>query len=396
MTTCMILHTSDTHLGARQYGLIEREQDVYDVFDEIIEIAVRERVDVVVHSGDFFDTTRPPMQAVRVAIDALKKLAEHGIPLVSILGDHDIPRRRELPPLYLLEHVSSNMVVVGKLAQEDTWVRRVKGRRGECAIAGVFSHRGTRAKALRLVLSRKLSGRKWDIPSILVLHQGLRGAAPEYELELTDLPEGYSYYALGHVHTHMRFNVNGTVAAYPGSSEYLRMDELGKPKLVLLVEVGVKGVVSIQEVKLARVRPQIVYEVNVETVEDDVRGVIKDIVSRRLSKKPLVHVVVKGANSTSSRRKVRQALEQLSRLVLDYRIIFEKGENAVAGIGLEEAKAVVLDLRSLLEEKLKDTDTVELALSLLNVLGYGGATESVREAQRIVEEWFYKKYGVRP
>lgn len=45
-------HLSDTHLGYRQYGLIEREDDFYNVFNEIVDKIIDERVDFVIHSGD--------------------------------------------------------------------------------------------------------------------------------------------------------------------------------------------------------------------------------------------------------------------------------------------------------------------------------------------------------
>ena len=40
----LILHTSDTHLGYAQFDLEEREKDVYDAFSEIVDAAVKDRV----------------------------------------------------------------------------------------------------------------------------------------------------------------------------------------------------------------------------------------------------------------------------------------------------------------------------------------------------------------
>ncbi len=33
-------HISDTHLGLQQYGLEEREQDIYDSFNQAIDISI--------------------------------------------------------------------------------------------------------------------------------------------------------------------------------------------------------------------------------------------------------------------------------------------------------------------------------------------------------------------
>ena len=40
-------HLADTHLGYRQFGLLEREKDFYEVFDKIIDKIIEEKVDFV-------------------------------------------------------------------------------------------------------------------------------------------------------------------------------------------------------------------------------------------------------------------------------------------------------------------------------------------------------------
>ena len=52
-------HLADTHLGYRQFGLIEREKDFYEVFEKITDKIIEEKVDFVIHSGDLFDNSRP-------------------------------------------------------------------------------------------------------------------------------------------------------------------------------------------------------------------------------------------------------------------------------------------------------------------------------------------------
>ena len=57
-------HISDIHLGQRQYHLPEREQDIYDTLKQAINRSIEEKVDFVIFSGDIFDGTRPPNEAV--------------------------------------------------------------------------------------------------------------------------------------------------------------------------------------------------------------------------------------------------------------------------------------------------------------------------------------------
>ena len=57
-------HLSDSHLGYRQFGILEREQDFYDVFARNIDKIIEMDVDFVIHSGDLFDNNRPSTEAL--------------------------------------------------------------------------------------------------------------------------------------------------------------------------------------------------------------------------------------------------------------------------------------------------------------------------------------------
>ena len=41
-------HISDTHLGLVQYGLEEREQDIYDALKQAVKKSIEEKVDFVI------------------------------------------------------------------------------------------------------------------------------------------------------------------------------------------------------------------------------------------------------------------------------------------------------------------------------------------------------------
>ena len=40
-------HLADTHLGYRQFGLIEREKDFYEVFEKVIDKIIEEKEDIL-------------------------------------------------------------------------------------------------------------------------------------------------------------------------------------------------------------------------------------------------------------------------------------------------------------------------------------------------------------
>ncbi|UWS69830.1 exonuclease subunit SbcD [Streptomyces noursei] len=85
--TGRILHTSDWHLG-RQLGRHRRDTEVDAVLDEIIDIADDFAPDLIVHSGDLFDTSRPGLDDLRRAAQALRRLGAIA-PVVVVAGNHD-------------------------------------------------------------------------------------------------------------------------------------------------------------------------------------------------------------------------------------------------------------------------------------------------------------------
>ena len=97
-------HLADSHLGYRQYGLLQRELDFYSVFTNTIDKIIEERVDFVVHSGDLFETSKPSTNALLVVQKAIRKLNDAGIPIYAIAGNHDITMRKNaIPPQILFK-----------------------------------------------------------------------------------------------------------------------------------------------------------------------------------------------------------------------------------------------------------------------------------------------------
>ncbi|WP_372474331.1 exonuclease SbcCD subunit D [Capnocytophaga sp. ARDL2] len=86
-----LLHTADWHLGKRldRFSRIEEQKAV---LNEIICIANRESVDMVVVAGDLFDSFNPPAEAIELFFETLIQLSDHGNrPVIAIAGNHDAP-----------------------------------------------------------------------------------------------------------------------------------------------------------------------------------------------------------------------------------------------------------------------------------------------------------------
>ncbi len=86
-----ILHTADWHLGKR-LDRFSRLQEQAEVMQEIVEIADREEVDLVLVAGDLFDAINPATEAVELFYKTLRQLTKDGRrPVVAIAGNHDSP-----------------------------------------------------------------------------------------------------------------------------------------------------------------------------------------------------------------------------------------------------------------------------------------------------------------
>jgi len=87
-----VIHTGDTHLGYRQYHRPERRADFISAFERVVEDAIADDVDAVVHAGDLFHDRRPDLQDILGTLSALRDLDDAGVPFLAIVGNHETKR----------------------------------------------------------------------------------------------------------------------------------------------------------------------------------------------------------------------------------------------------------------------------------------------------------------
>jgi DNA repair exonuclease SbcCD nuclease subunit len=88
---------ADSHLGYRakvknnSKGINVRVQDGYDALKEITRgiLTSDVKIDAVIHGGDFAHTSQPSVRDITVGNFYLRKLAEAGIPVYGVGGNHD-------------------------------------------------------------------------------------------------------------------------------------------------------------------------------------------------------------------------------------------------------------------------------------------------------------------
>jgi exonuclease SbcD len=112
-----VIHTGDTHIGYRQYHRPERREDFLDAFRQVIDDAIEQNVDAVVHAGDLFNDRRPGLLDLRGSIDILEELRAAEIPFLAIVGNHEDARDGQWIDLFeqlgLATHLDSTGTVIG-------------------------------------------------------------------------------------------------------------------------------------------------------------------------------------------------------------------------------------------------------------------------------------------
>jgi len=239
-----IIHVADTHLGYSAYrkvcdedgpfkGLNQREVDTYLSFKKFVDRALELSPDVVLHSGDLFDSVRPSNRALAFALEQLVRLSEADIPVVLIAGNHSTPRIRETGSVFrLFEHLP-NITPVYKGAYEqisidDLTVHAIPHIDGE-AFKGALSSLARCGKTTY---------------EVAMLHSGVVGFKEfrmnEFNEQIVDscyLHDGLDYIAMGHYHGH--YNITDNVS-YSGSTERFSFAEANQAKGFIYIDLEAK------------------------------------------------------------------------------------------------------------------------------------------------------------
>jgi len=278
-------HISDTHLGLQQYGLEEREQDIYDSFNQAIDISIKDHVDFVIFAGDIFHTPNPSGTAILQMANALKRLKENSIDSFFILGEHDISRMRATPVPYVYHNLQfSKYVGSGKPVYHK-----------DVMIAGFDKIRKNELQPFEEkfreidILAKQHNGHK-----ILVLHQGITEINQfAGELNSSDLPKNFTYYAMGHLHDKAvkQFDQLGGPLAYTGSTEMTTSEGIKE------TEKGFFEVdISSQEAKPNWIkldtRPQFSTKIESEDLDASISAILEKIST--FDKKPIVEIKIIG------------------------------------------------------------------------------------------------------
>ncbi len=248
------IHVADIHLGYAQYNLEERRKDFIRAFKEVVDKTIELKPDFMIIAGDLFHHARPSNVTLEAAVRNFSKLRDASIPVLVVDGSHDAA------PNIITSTILNPLDAAGLLY----YLPRHKGaswKNEKCYVYGVPNYR-TRRKTeeqLPIFYEKNQPSPDKDLFNIFVFHMALdlpRVKPPQMEAEAPPelLPEGFNYYAGGHVHKPSKFSFKKGILAYSGSTETVYYADAGLGKGVYYVKVDEKGKAEFEHIKLENPR----------------------------------------------------------------------------------------------------------------------------------------------
>lgn len=260
-----ILHTADWHIGQR---LHERSRlDEHKQFlDWLLNIIQERKVDLLLVSGDIFDTSLPSAEATNLYYRFLYRLFdETDAYTVITAGNHDSARHLEAPREFLR---MGRIHVVGLATEPAKCVLPFPPDNPRVMVAAVpyLLESELRHFSYQTEAERNERYREWlkafyadcvacmpaELPKILMGHlfvQGGQETNSERNIQIggatatraSDFPEGVNYVALGHLHRPQTISGTDYPIRYSGSPIPLRFNETGYSKKMYLLEFSDNG-----------------------------------------------------------------------------------------------------------------------------------------------------------
>ncbi len=372
------LQISDTHLGYRQYGLIEREEDFFDVFEEAIEIAIKENVDFILHSGDFFHTSRPSNQTFLKAIEVIKRLKDHKIPIFTISGNHDRGNQiRDISPLKILESFGLKLIDAGSIEHEGVVISGLK------YIPKVALRQSKLKNFLEKIRENSPNN---NAIHLLMLHHEFQPFFPNSILNLhEELPDGYNYVGIGHYHIPQEpFYIRDSFILYSGSTEYTAYNpkEEEIDKKIHLIEFS-DGKFSYQPLTLSRKRPFLRFTLSENSLEEDIKTLKYEIekMQTQYSKKPVL--ILKGKLREKSLKDVDYLLSKEDIKELTIYINYSIESSQVLDVSsIPTSPEEIIDIEKELKKLIEDETLYEKAIEILSTF----KNLEIDEAKKILKE----------
>jgi DNA repair exonuclease SbcCD nuclease subunit len=237
------IHAADLHLDSPFIGLghlqdeysnivQELRQATFKAFEAVIELCLREKVDLLLVAGDVYDGADRSLQAQLKFRDGLRRLSDAGIRSFVVHGNHDPldgwAHSLEMPEL---AHIFGSELESVVFQQNDRAIARIHGISYPKNKPGKTFGKGMK--------------REGNEPfQIGLLHCNADGNTEHHSYAPRSVSElvgaRLDYWALGHVHERRVLHESDPFIGYPGNTQGRQIRECG-PRGCFLVDVSEDG-----------------------------------------------------------------------------------------------------------------------------------------------------------
>jgi exonuclease SbcD len=299
-----VLLLADTHCGfdLPVHPRVQRRRRGHDFqvnFRRSLEPALRGEVDLVVHGGDLFYRARLPPSIIELGLGPLVKVAERGLPVFLVPGNHE---RARIPRHLWAAHPNLHI-----FETPCTFTCRIQGR--TVALSGFPFVRQARHRFIDLVRATGHAETPADL-KLLCAHIAFEGAqvgvqnytfrrAPDV-VRGADIPEGFAAVLSGHIHRGqvLTDDLSGRPLAapviYPGSVEPASFAEREERKgcFILNFEARPGGQGRLTDLRFHSLPTRTMVEITLRADGTDRRSLLREAADhlRRLDPHAVVRV----------------------------------------------------------------------------------------------------------
>ncbi len=226
-------HITDCHLGSWRNPKL-RDLNL-QAFEKAILISIKEQVDFILITGDFFDVNIPQLAPVKKAVEILKRARDSGIPIYMIYGSHDFNTAN----ISMIDILHSAELFIKptefQFNSDSVMLKFFVDKRTGAKITGISG----RKVGLDKEIYEKLDKKKLESEvgfKIFLLHKGIQEILPlnmrfRDSLPISLVPKGFDYYGGGHIHKRVEKKIDNSIIIYPGplfGSTFQDLEETAK------------------------------------------------------------------------------------------------------------------------------------------------------------------------
>ncbi len=266
-----ILHTADWHIGQRLHER-QRHDEHKEFLNWLLHTIQEHEVELLLVSGDIFDTSLPSAEATNLYYEFLFRLYNKTETYTIIIaGNHDSPRHLEAPREFLK---MGRIHVVGLAKEPVDCVICIPDENPRVAVAAVpylsenelepvsfeseIEKNERYRERLKKIYANCVSHMPTTLPKILMGHlfvDGGKETDSERNIQIggasairaTDFPDSVDYVALGHLHRPQTIEDSAYPIRYAGSPIPMRFNEANYRKKLYLLELSADGTLVLDE-----------------------------------------------------------------------------------------------------------------------------------------------------